>query len=119
MAVEENLFDLEAVSLGRAENSRVERRAFGQSSNQRQNLFADHCLALFGLSPGSDRGNAGGARSCKSGCDSVKRTGEMCAANLRGTIWVWLGIGTHSRRDALRRSAAYKEHTRADHAKKR
>ena len=46
---EEDLLDAEAVGLRRAEDLRVERRAFGQRADQREQLGAD--LRLAGLRP--------------------------------------------------------------------
>jgi hypothetical protein len=123
LAVEENLPDLKAVGLRGAEDSGVQRRALRQSADQRQDLFADHDLTLFGLGAGADGGYAGGARSGESGGDAVQRACELGAAHLRGTIRVEPGIGcgiwARWRRGTLSHSEACKQRAGEDYAKKR
>ncbi len=121
LAVEENFLDSKAVSLRGAKDSRIERSAFGQAADQRQNLLADLGLARFGLRACMDRGDVGGASRGVSGGNCIEILTETGTANLRRAAGVKLGSRdrsqAHRRHGSLSRGEDGEQNTGVDCAK--
>ncbi len=88
LAVEEDLFDAEAVGLGGAGDLGVEWGPGGEGADEGEDLLADFGLAGEGCGLGVDGGDYGAAVGVVFGGDGVEVVGEREAAGVRGGVGV-------------------------------